>query len=115
METNKNIPKTDKEKLEEVVKLLRPRKRRHYRREHNDTMQEVTFEVTNNAELCYIITSLIRVCILALENEDGFFSPRLSNGSEDYSIATILDLAVTLIPDGQLYSYDALEELLLEE
>ncbi|MGO3184156.1 MAG: hypothetical protein ACTIJ9_15115 [Aequorivita sp.] len=114
METNKSIAKTDKEKLEEAIQLLKPRKRRHYRRDNNDTMQEVSFEVTSNGELRYIISCLLRVCILALENEEGFCSPRLSSCSEDLTIATILDLADTLMPDAQLDSYDSLEELLLE-
>lgn len=113
METNKGIAKTDKEKLEEAIQLLRPRKRRPYRRTNNDTIQEVTFEVTGNGELRYIISCLLRVCILALENEEGFCSPRLSSCSEDLTIATILDLADTLMPDSQLDSYDALEEVLL--
>lgn len=115
METDKNIPKTDKETLEEAIQLLRPRNRRHYRRKNNQNMQEVTFEVSNNGELRYIISCLLRVCILALENEEGFCSPRLSSCSEDLTIATILDLADSLQPDSQLDSYDALEELLMGE
>ncbi|AFL80509.1 hypothetical protein Aeqsu_1008 [Aequorivita sublithincola DSM 14238] len=115
METNKNIPKTDKEKLEEAIQLLSPRKRRKYNRESNDNMQEVTFEVTNNGELQYIISCLLRVCILSLENEDGFWSPRLYNCSEDQTVATVLELVDALMPNSQLYSYDDLEELLLEE
>lgn len=107
--------KTDNEKLQEAIQLLRPRKRRKYNRESNSTMHEVTFEVTSNGELRYIISCLLRVCILALENEEGFCSPRLSNCSEDLTIATILDLADSLMPDAQLDSYDSLEELLLEE
>lgn len=67
-------------------------------------MQEVTFEVTSNGELRYVISYLLRLCILALENEEGFCSPRLSNCSEDLTIATILDLADSLMPDAQLDS-----------
>jgi hypothetical protein len=106
---------TDTEKLQHAIRLLRPRKRRKYNRDSPVTLQEVTFEVTSNGELRYIISCLLRICILALENEEGFCSPRLSSCSEDLTIATILDLADTLMPDSQLDSYDSLEELLLEE
>tara|TARA_R110002124_G_scaffold5301_1_gene33063 strand:+ start:70507 stop:70854 length:348 start_codon:yes stop_codon:yes gene_type:complete len=113
METNKNNTITDTEKLEEIISLLRPRNRIKYNRERNPIMQEVSFEVMDNGELRYIISCLLRVCILALENEEGLCSPRLSNCSEDLTIATILDLADSLLPDAQLESYDAIEKLLL--
>lgn len=115
MTTPTPAKQTDTEKLQQAIQLLRPRKRRNYNRDSNATMQEVTFEVTNNGELRYIISCLLRVCILALENEEGFCSPRLSSCSEDLTIATILDLADTLMPDSQLDSYDSLEKLFLEE
>lgn len=115
MEANENKPKTDAEKIERAIQLLRPRKRRKYNRKNNGTMQEVTFEVKNNDELRYIISCLLRVCMLALENEEGFCSPRLSNCSEDMTIATVLDLADSLQPDLQLESYDELEKFLLED
>lgn len=111
----RSIKPTDTEKLEHAIRLLRPRKRRKYNRDSPVTLQEVTFEVTSNGELRYIISCLLRVCILALENEEGFCSPRLASCSEDLTIATILDLADALMPDSQLDSYDALENLLFEE
>ncbi len=113
METNKKNTITDTEKLEEIIALLRPRNRIKYNRERNPIMQEVSFEVSDNGELRYIISCLLRVCILALENEEGLCSPRLSYCSEDLTIATILDLADNLLPDAQLESYDAIEKLLL--
>ena len=106
---------TDTEKLQKAIQLLQPRTRRKYNRNSPVTLQEVTFEVMSNGELRYIISCLLRVCILALENEEGFGSPRLSSCSKDLTIATILDLADTLMPDSQLDSYDSLENLLLEE
>jgi len=116
MGTKESINKTDKEKLEAVIQLLNPRKRRNLKRENNESMQEVTFEVTDNGELRYIISCLLRVCILALDGNDGendFSSPRLSNCSKDLTIATILDLVDSIQPDEQLVSYDAIEKLLL--
>ena len=74
---------TNKEKLEMVFRLLNPRERKYYRREDNSMMQEVTFEVTDNGELRYIISCLLRTCILALDSENDFASPRLSNCSKD--------------------------------
>ncbi|GGK10970.1 hypothetical protein GCM10007962_01330 [Yeosuana aromativorans] len=113
MERNDTKDMTDKEKLEVVFGLLNPRERKHYRREDSPTIQEVTFEVTDNGELRYIISCLLRICILALDSENDFASPRLSNCSKDLTIATVLDLVDSILPDAQLASYDAIEKLLL--
>ncbi|PKQ44462.1 hypothetical protein [Confluentibacter flavum] len=115
METNSTPNRTDWEKLEEAIKLLNPRTRKHYKREDNVTMQEVTFEVEDNGELRYIISCLLRTCILALDSENDFASPRLLNCSKELTIATVLDLVDSLLPDAQLTSYDAIEKLLLEK
>ena len=104
---------TNKEKLETVFRLLNPRERKYYRRDDNPIMQEVTFEVTDNGELRYIISCLLRTCILALDSENDFASPRLSNCSKEMTIATVLDLVDSILPDAQLVSYDAIERLLL--
>ena len=113
MEKKDTKDMTNKEKLEMVFRLLNPRERKYYRREDNSMMQEVTFEVTDNGELRYIISCLLRTCILALDSENDFASPRLSNCSKDLTIATVLDLVDSLLPDAQLVSYDAIEKLLL--
>ncbi|GGK20603.1 hypothetical protein GCM10007962_13410 [Yeosuana aromativorans] len=113
METKDTKDMTDKEKLETVFSLLNPRERKKYKREDNPIMQEVAFEVSDNGELRYIISCLLRTCILALDSENDFASPRLSNCSKDLTIATVLDLVDILLPDAQLASYDAIEKLLL--
>ncbi|WOD44171.1 hypothetical protein [Hwangdonia lutea] len=113
MERNNTKDMTDKEKLETVLRLLYPRERKYYKREDNPTMQEVTFEVSDNGELRYIISCLLRTCILALDSENDFASPRLSNCSKEMTIATVLDLVDSILPDAQLVSYDAIEKLLL--
>jgi hypothetical protein len=113
METNDTTQRTNKEKLEEIIRLLNPRVRKNYRREDHSMMQEVTFEVSDNGELRYIISCLLRTCILALDSENDFASPRLNNCSKDLTIATILDLVDSILPDAQLASYDSIEKLLL--
>ena len=107
--------KVDRAKLEKAIKLLHPRERKHYRREGSPIMQEVTFEVEDNGELRYIISCLLRTCILALDSENDFSSPRLNNCSKELTIATVLELVDSLLPDAQLSSYDAIEKLLLEK
>ena len=113
MKTKNKKSKINKATSEKVFGLLNPRERKYYKREDNPVMQEVTFEVTDNGELRYIISSLLRVCILALDSENDFASPRLSNCSKELTIATVLELADSILPDAQLTSYDAIEELLL--
>ncbi|ALJ04480.1 hypothetical protein APS56_04695 [Pseudalgibacter alginicilyticus] len=113
MKTEDTNDMTNKEKLETVFRLLNPRERKYYKREDSPLMQEVTFEVTDNGELRYIISCLLRTCILALDSENDFASPRLSNCSKDLTIATVLDLVDSILPDAQLASYDSIEKLLL--
>tara|TARA_R110001583_G_scaffold131068_4_gene282792 strand:- start:995 stop:1342 length:348 start_codon:yes stop_codon:yes gene_type:complete len=113
MERKDTKDMTDKEKLETVFRLLNPRERKYYRREDNPIMQEVSFEVSDNGELRYIISCLLRTCILALDSENDFASPRLSNCSKEMTIATVLELVDSILPDAQLASYDAIEKLLL--
>ena len=115
MKTKNKKHKKDNKTLERVFRLLNPRERKYYRRESNPVLQEVTFEVTDNGELRYIISSLLRVCILALDSENDFASPRLNNCSKDLTIATVLDLVDSILPDAQLASYDAIEKLLLSK
>src|SRR5690606_30872212 len=107
--------KRDRETLEKAIGLLHPRARKYYRREDNPSMQEVSFEVEDNGELRYIISCLLRTCILALDSENDFASPRLHNCSKELTVATVLDLVDSLLPDAQLASYDAIEKLLLEK
>ena len=113
MERKDITDRTDKEKLLEIIKLLNPRERKYYKRENNATMQEVIFEVEDNGELRYIISCLLRTCILALDSENNFASPRLSNCSKELTVATVLDLVDSILPDAQLISYDSIEKLLL--
>lgn len=115
MKTEDTNNMTNKEKLETVFRLLNPRERKLYKRKDNPVMQEVSFEVTDNGELRYIISCLLRTCILALDSENDFASPRLSNCSKEMTIATVLDLADSILPDAQLASYDAIEKLLLSK
>ncbi|MFD0989794.1 hypothetical protein ACFQ1R_06785 [Mariniflexile jejuense] len=115
MKTKNKNHKQDKETLETVFRLLNPRERKYYSREGNPVMQEVTFEVTDNGELRYIISCLLRTCILALDSENDFASPRLNNCSKELTIATVLELVDSILPDSQLVSYDAIEKLLLSK
>ncbi|MEN3324447.1 hypothetical protein VP395_11970 [Mariniflexile soesokkakense] len=113
MKTKNKKHRKDRETLDKVFRLLHPRERKYYRREDSPVMQEATFEVTDNGELRYIISSLLRVCILALDSENDFASPRLNNCSKELTIATVLELVDSILPDAQLASYDAIEKLLL--
>ncbi|WP_339916946.1 hypothetical protein [Yeosuana marina] len=113
MEGNtKNNKKTDKEKLAAIKGLLRPRKRRFYK-SGKETSQEVIFHVSDNSELRYVISCLLRVSIAALELEGTPSSPRTPYLSNELAIVTILELINDILPDDQLESYDAIEKLFL--
>jgi hypothetical protein len=115
MKNKDNIIESDKEKITAVKQLLNPRKRRHYKSSDKQTLQEVTFMVTDNGELRYIISCLLRVCILALDGEGELSSPRLPNCSKELTVTTLLELIDSILPDEQLESYDKIEQLILGE
>lgn len=78
MENKDNTIGSNKEKLETIIKLLSPRKRKYYKINDEElSSQEVTFMVENNGELLYIISCLLRVSILALEGDGVLCPPRL--------------------------------------
>jgi hypothetical protein len=115
MKNKDNIIESDKEKLEAVMKLLSPRKRKYHKNNVKESSQEVIFMVENNAELRYIISCLLRVSILALESDGVLSPPRLPFCSNELAVVTILELIDNILPDDQLESYDKIEELLLSE
>ncbi|MBD0833344.1 hypothetical protein [Aestuariibaculum sediminum] len=112
-ESNKYNKKADKEKLEAIKELLRPRKCRSFKN-GEEISQEVIFHVSDNSELRYVISCLLRVSIAALELEGTSSSPRTPYLSNELAIVTILELINDILPDEQLESYDAIEKLLLE-
>ncbi len=112
MDNKNNRMESNKEKLEQIEKLLRPRKRKQHKNTEQKSSQEVVFMVENNAELRYIISSLLRVSILALESDRAICPPRLPYCSSDSIVVTILELIDNILPDDQLKSYDEIEELL---
>lgn len=110
MKKKKYNKKSDKEKLEAIKGLLRPRKR-----SGREASQDVTFKVSDNSELRYVISCLLRVSILALESDGVLSPPRMPYVSNELAIVTILELIDNILPDDQLESYDAMEKLLLSD
>ncbi len=116
MKNKDNTKGSDKEKLEAIVKLLIPRKRKYYKIDDEQlSSQEVSFMVENNGELRYIISCLLRVSILALEGDGILCPPRLPFCSNESAVITILELIDNILPDDQLSSYDEIEKLLLSK
>ena len=73
------------------------------------------YMVKNNDKLCYIISCLLRVSILALESEGTLCPPRLPFCSNESAIITILELIDNILPADQLSSYDEIEKLVLSK
>lgn len=116
MKNKDSITNPDKEKLEAIIKLLSPRKRKYYKiNDEQLSSQEVTFMVENNDELRYIISCLLRVSILALESDGNLCPPRLPFCSNESAVITILELIDNILPDEQLNSYDEIEKLVVSK
>jgi len=115
-QSKKNNNNPDKEKLEAIIKLLSPRKRKYYKIDEEElSSQEVTFMVENNDELRYIISCLLRVSILALESDGNLCPPRLPFCSNESAVITILELIDNILPADQLSSYDEIEKLVISK
>lgn len=74
----------------------------------------VTFEVRDNNQLIELITSLLEVCVFALDGDGMMLTPNNKNVSKENSVTQVLELVLGILPHSQLYFMDKLEEKLQE-
>lgn len=72
----------------------------------------VSFEVRDNNHLLILIKSLLEVCTFALDGEGMMLSPANQNASKEESVVQVLELILSILPDGQMYFLDQLDEKL---
>ncbi|MCR9226254.1 MAG: hypothetical protein NXH90_02370 [Flavobacteriaceae bacterium] len=72
----------------------------------------VTFEVRDNNHLLMLIKSLLEVCTFALDGDGMMLSPANQNVSKEESVVQVLELILSILPDGQMYFLDQLDEKL---
>lgn len=74
----------------------------------------VYFKVRDNNHFLIQIKSLLEICVLALDGEGMMLSPGNQNASKEESVIQVLELILSILPDGQMYFLDQLDEMLME-
>jgi len=72
----------------------------------------VFFEVRDNNHLLMLIKSLLEVCTFALDGDGSMLSPANKNAFKEDSVTQVLELILSILPDGQMYFLDQLDEKL---
>lgn len=69
-------------------------------------------EVGDNNDLLLNIASLLEVCVFALDGNGILLSPANQSVAKSDSICRVLELALNLLPDSQMYFMDKVTEKL---
>lgn len=72
----------------------------------------VYFEVRDNNHLLMQIRSLLQLCVFAMDGDGMMLAPKNQNASKKDSITLVLELALCILPDSQMYYMDKLDEML---
>ena len=72
----------------------------------------VSFEVRDNNHLLMQIRRLSQLCVSALNGDGMMLFPKNKNASKEDSVIQVLELVLCLLPDGQMYFMDKLDEKL---
>lgn len=74
----------------------------------------VTFEVRDNNHLLTQIKNLLEVCVFALDGDGMVMGLVNQYASKQDSVTQVLKLVLNILPDGQMYFMDKLDEKLSE-
>lgn len=72
----------------------------------------VCFEVNHNQDIIAHISALLEVCYYALDGNGMFISPGQKNSSVEDSVLKVIEMTLNLLPHGQMYCLDVMEEIL---
>ncbi|MDO6603169.1 hypothetical protein [Arenibacter palladensis] len=72
----------------------------------------VSLEVSSNNELLLNITSLLEVCVLALDGNGILLSPNNQNVAKQDSVCRVLELVLNMLPHSQMDFMDFVTEKL---
>lgn len=74
----------------------------------------VTFEVRDNNHLLTQIKNLLEACVFALDGDGMVMGLVNQYASKQDSVTQVLKLVLNILPDGQMYFMDKLDEKLSE-
>ena len=76
----------------------------------------VRFGVAGNQDITDHISALLQLCHCALEGGSTFLSPSLKNYPDvGDSVSRAIEIVLTLLPHGQMYLVDRIEEILTDK
>lgn len=75
-------------------------------------MQKGEFLIGDNDELMFVISSLLKTCVLALEGDATFSLSTSNNADTKASIIVSLEFIINLLPRQQMIALDEIFEIL---
>ncbi len=75
-------------------------------------MQKGEFLIADNDELMFVISSLLKTCVLALEGDATFSLSTSNNADTKASIIVSLEFIINLLPRQQMIALDEIFEIL---
>ena len=73
---------------------------------------EARFRVADHEDYLLRISSLLEVCVLALDGNGGFYSKILSHKSAGVSIGSVLEMAIELLPFDDIFKLERMMAIL---
>ncbi|WP_338357467.1 hypothetical protein [Yeosuana marina] len=77
-------------------------------------MMKGEFLISDNDELLFNLSCLLKTCILALEGEATFSSSALSNSDPKSNVIVALEFIINLLPREQMVALDEITRILSE-
>lgn len=107
--------KKHKKTLKQIQKILSHKdgllKSAGYSCNHKPMMKG-EYAIGDNDELLFIISCLLKTCVLALEGEANFSLSALSNADPKSNIIVALEFIINLLPREQMVCLDEITKIL---
>ena len=76
------------------------------------TFRNATVRFEDYTDYIMRITSLLEVCVLALDGEGDFHSKNLSHQSKTSSVQLVIEMVIELMPDGDMFQLEQIIAIL---
>ena len=76
------------------------------------TFRNATIRFEDYTDYIMRITSLLEVCVLALDGEGDFHSKNLSHQSKNSSVQLVIEMVIELMPDGDMFQLEQIIAIL---
>lgn len=80
---------------------------------HKTTMYAAEIRVLNYCELAYVLSNMLKLCILALDQEAPEISETVKNPS--INVAVVLEIVAQLLPLGEIELLDEMHQIFIND